>query len=282
MESAFQKRRLSRFFLLGGFVGLALALLLWLRPTASIYATKLEQLCTLLMTPVGVVTGYVSLATKKVTKMFRLFSESERLEMENRQLKKRLVELENENRQLRRYMTENYRLRRMLQLEPKLPQKHLTAEVIAGSPTNWVYSALLNRGREHGVSVGDVVIAYEGLVGQVVRVANKSSIALFIVDRRCNVGVRVKRNGAIGFIKGDGDGECNIVLLTANADLKVGDEVVTSGLGGVYPAGIPVGKVIRAWKPKANQTFNGIVKPFVDFSNLREVFIISGERDSGL
>lgn len=273
------KRRLSRFFLLGGVVGVALSLMLWLRPSASTYVTRVEEISIVLSAPIGIAAERLYEAIGKVVRVFKLSHEIERLRNENRQLKRRLVELESENRQLRRYMTENYRLRRLLQLEPKLPRVHTVAEVIAISPSNWVASAVLNRGIKDGVSVGDVVVACSGLVGQVTRVSQNSCVVLFIVDKRCGVGVRVKRNGAIGFMRGCGNGKCFVRLLDSDSDLRVGDELVTSGLGEVYPSGIPVGKVVSVHQFEASQIVEGDVEPFVKFGNLQEVFIIPQGKD---
>ncbi|MCS7252622.1 MAG: rod shape-determining protein MreC [Armatimonadota bacterium] len=274
MEPAMPRRRLSRFFLLGGIIGAALSLMVWLRPSAPTYVTKVEQIGVLLMTPISMVTERVCYVAGKMASVFRLFHEVEQLERENRQLKRRLVELESENRQLRRYMTENYRLRRLLQLEPKLPQTHTVAEVIAISPSNWVASAVLNRGIKDGVSAGDVVVACDGLVGQVARVSQSSCVVLFITDKRCGVGVRVKRNGAVGFLRGCGNGKCLVRLLDSEGDLRIGDELVTSGLGEVYPAGIPIGRVVSIHQFEASQLLEGIVEPFIKFGGLQEVFII--------
>ncbi len=279
METAAPKRRLSRFFLLGGVVGVALSLMLWLRPSASAYVTKVEQIGVLIAAPIGVIIGRLSDAAERVRGVFRLSHEADQLRRENRQLRRRIFELESENRQLRRYMAENYRLRRLLQLEPKLPQAHIAAEVIAVSPSNWVASAVLNRGAKDGVSVGDVVVACSGLVGQVMRISQSSCVVLFVVDKRCGVGVRVKRNGAIGFVRGCGNGKCSVRLLDSNGDLRAGDELVTSGLGEVYPVGIPVGKVVRVHQIEASQTVEGIVEPFVKFGSLQEVFIIPQGKD---
>lgn len=274
METAMPKRRLSRFFLLGGIVGAALSLMLWLRPDALNSVTRIERVGIVLMMPFGIMAERICDGMKRVANLFKMFGEFERLRDENRHLKKRLMELENENRQLRRYMAENYRLRRLLQLEQRLPQTHVVAETVAVSSSNWVSSALFNRGTKDGVSVGDIVIAYDGLVGQVTRVSHNSCIVLFIVDKRCGAGVRVKRNGAIGFVRGTGNGKCLVRLLDTGGDLKVGDELVTSGLGGVYPSGIPVGRVSKVRQLKATQTIEGIAEPSVKFSDLHEVFII--------
>lgn len=273
------KRRLSRFFLLGGVVGVALSLMLWLRPSASTYVTRVEEISIVLAAPIGMATERLYEAVGKVVGVFKLSHEIERLKNENRQLKRRLVELESENRQLRRYMTENYRLRRLLQLEPKLPRVHTAAEVIAISPSNWVASAVLNRGIKDGVSVGDVVVACSGLVGQVTRVSQSSCVVIFIVDKRCGVGVRVKRNGAMGFMRGCGNGKCIVRLLDSDGDLKVGDELATSGVGEVYPSGIPVGKVVSVHQFEASQIVEGDVEPFVKFGSLQEVFIIPQGKD---
>lgn len=281
MEVVASKRRISRFFLLGSLVGIGLVLTLSFRPAVRIRAPLLEQMVLFVVVPVESAAQRLSRVVVHVFGLYRIVKENQQLVEENRQLRQRLIELEGENRQLRRYVAENHRLRRLLELAPHLPEQRIAAEVIAATPSNWFQTATLNRGEEHGLQVGDVVVVYEGVVGQIVRVARRSSTVLLLVDRRSGVGVKIKRTGAIGFLRGTGKGTCLLKILSRGAELRMGDVVLTSGLGGIYPAGLRVGRVVKVLAQPYSQTPEGIVEPFVNFADLHEVFIIPRGKGGG-
>ena len=140
--------------------------------------------------------------------------------------------------------SENASLRRLLAAAERVPDQVLMAELVEVSLDPYTHKILLNRGLKDGVYVGQPVLDQEGIMGQVTQVMPFSSAVTLITDPSHGLPVQVRRNGlrAIAFGTGKSD-ELRISYLTPNADIQVGDILVTSGLGGRFPSGYPVAEV---------------------------------------
>lgn len=199
-------------------------------------------------------------------------------EAENRVLRRRIVELQTKNARLRYCFEENRRLRTMLNLTPLTTPSYAAAEVVSVSPSNWFSRVGINRGTSDGVRSGDLVMAPGGLVGQVVLVARRRAQVLLLTDQQSGVGAMVQRSRARGVLQGTGGNTCNLVYLTTEADVRVGDAVVTSGLGDVFqPKGLFIGSVIALVKDLHSSTQVATVQPAVDLGKLEEVFLLHGQ-----
>jgi rod shape-determining protein MreC len=189
-------------------------------------------------------------------------------------LQEQLFNLQKENYELREFVQAVKRLRRLLLFKEQVPVAMIPAEVIAYSPSAWFRTIVVNKGRQDGVKKGMPVVTWEGVVGKVIKTSTDSSIILLIIDRNSSVDAMVQRNRRRGIFEGDGGPRCQLRYVPRTDDIKVGDFIVTSGLGGVFPKGLFLGKVVRVEKKKYGLFQEIEASPGVDFSRLEEVMVI--------
>ncbi len=173
---------------------------------------------------------------------------------------------------------ENRRLRGLLALRNRLPVATVAGEVIARDWGGWVRSLTINRGRGDDVKRLTAVISPEGLVGRIVDVRPSASIVQVLTDPSSTVGARAVRTRTPGIVEGEPRGTLRFKYMARDgAGLAVDDVIVTSGLGGLFPRGIPVGRV-RAIDDRGSALFHyAMLVPVVDFARLDEVLLVSGE-----
>jgi len=199
------------------------------------------------------------------------------LRQENTALNKRLGALEIENQLLREKATENKRLKALLSFKKKFSYKILPAEIIGRDPSSWFKTIIIDKGASAGVSRGCGVIIPKGVVGRVIEVAHNSAKVLLLHDVNSSVDAVVQRTRARGIVEGHGETTCKLSYVLKSEDLKPGDEIISSGLNGIFPKGVRLGEVSRIDKGKTG--FFQVVEllPFVDFSKLSEVLIVLKE-----
>ncbi len=193
---------------------------------------------------------------------------------ENADLRQQVIELENERNQWRDAMLENIRLRKMLEFEQRADFSYLAAEVIARDPMVNLGSLLLNKGERDGVRVGQAVVTADGLAGVIHEVQATTSIVQIATDGSFAASVRIERNRVDGILRYKGRGTLIMDDVVNNIEIRKGDRVLTSGLGGVIPSGIPVGVVSDTRKVKGGIFQIIEVEPYVAFSRLEEVFVL--------
>ena len=172
------------------------------------------------------------------------FAERDALIEENRQFRRERLETEARLQRLEALESENTRLRALLDSTARVGSRALVAEILDVDLEPYHQRFELNRGLVDGVYLGQALIDAQGVVGQIVRVGPLTSEALLITDADHAVPVSVSRNGLRTIAAGTGDsGRLRLLYVTNNADIVVGDLLISSGLGGVFPAGYPVGRV---------------------------------------
>ena len=178
---------------------------------------------------------------------------------------------------------ENARLRRLLELRQKLPLSTLAGEVVGRESGGWVRALTVNRGRGSGVAQQTPVIVPEGLVGRVVQVRPGASVVQLISDPASTVGAVVQRTRTPGLVEGDAGGVVRFKFMARDgAQVARGDYIVTSGLGSLFPKGLPVGRVI-AIEDKGSALFHfAVVAPAVDFSRVEEVLLLTGQTNQDM
>jgi rod shape-determining protein MreC len=170
---------------------------------------------------------------------------------------------------------ENARLRELLDSTERVGTRALIAEILAVDLDPYRQRFDLNRGLVDGVYVGQALLDAGGVVGQVVRVGPLTSEAVLITDADHAVPVSVNRNGVRTIAVGTGDsGRLRLPYLTNSADIEVGDLLVSSGLGGVFPAGYPVGRVTEI-RARPDQAFAEVIAvPASKLDRDREVLLV--------
>ncbi|HMH75284.1 MAG TPA: rod shape-determining protein MreC [Candidatus Udaeobacter sp.] len=200
-------------------------------------------------------------------------------------VRREVVSLRGENEQLRvqalqagETREENTRLRRMLVLRDRLPLATVAGEVIGREAGGWVRSLTVNRGRSDGIAQQTPVIMPDGLVGRVVQVHRGAAVIQLLNDPASTVGAVVQRTRTAGLVEGDAGGAVRFKFMARDgASVAPGDLVVTSGLGTLFPKGLPVGRVVKI-EDKGSALFHfAVLAPAVDFSRVEEVLLVTGQ-----
>lgn len=177
---------------------------------------------------------------------------------------------------------ENARLRRLLELHERLPLSALTGEVVGREEDGWVRALTVNRGRGNGVTRQIPVIVPEGLVGRVLQVRAGASVIQLINDPASTVGGVIQRTRTPGLVEGHTEGSVRLKFMARGAQVEVGDLVVTSGVGNLFPKGLPIGRVV-AIQDKGSALFHfAVLAPAVDFARVEEVLLLIGQTQQDL
>ena len=199
---------------------------------------------------------------------------------ENKLLKRKIDSFKRENSRYKELLATHERLRKLLQFKEVIRRPVVAAQVIGLDPTGWFKSVIIDKGEKAGVKWDMPVVNASGVVGRVVSVSNNYAKVLLIIDQNSAVDCLTQRSRDRGMVKGTSSDICKMDYMSKSSNAVVGDLVITSGLGGIFPKGLPVGR-ISSVKEGEGKLFKEIeVVPSVDFSKLEEVLIIQ-TADSG-
>ncbi len=213
-----------------------------------------------------------------VSRAFEHLRFRESLLAENRAL--RDTELKQEARLLRlaSLEAENQRIRELLASASALQDRVLIAEIVATSQDPYRHQIVLNKGVKDGVYRGQALVDAEGIMGQVVQVNPTTCVALLITDPDHGIPVEINRTGLQTIALGRGDGQgLSLPYLPGNADVKVGDLLVSSGLGGRFPAGYPVGEVHELRHPGGESFMEAVAYPRARLRQGRQALLVWSE-----
>ncbi len=195
------------------------------------------------------------------------------LRAQNELLRSQIIRMEE-------YRQENERLSALLDLKDAYQLESSAARVIATEPDSWNRVITINKGSESGFSVGMPVMSPNGLLGQIERVSPNSSEVRLITDQKSGVSVFVQENRAEGILSGSVDGILYLQFIGTEIEVNVGDKITTSGSGGIYPKGIPIGEVLSVEQAPADVYKTIIVAPISKVSTYEEVLVITGSEDA--
>lgn len=198
---------------------------------------------------------------------------------ENKQLKDKNTELETKLTDYNKYKEENDRLRTMVDLQDIT--KDYTYEgcnVIGFSGGNYLDGYIIDKGENHGIGKGMVVVHSQGLVGQVTSVGSNWAIVQSIYNQNIAVAIMVEGSRDTGgILRGYRDGteeKIKVDNLSLDSKIAVGDTILTSGLGFIYPKEIRIGKVVSVESDEVKVMKSAIIEPFVDFNKLEELYVM--------
>lgn len=220
-----------------------------------------------------------------VRKFFGYLNKAGEYEKEIEDLKAEVSTLKIENKSREDYINENKRLKELLDLKDSTIESYetVTARVVSYEPNSWYDTVMLSKGTNDGISKDDIVITKLGVVGRIVECGNNWAKVSTVINSSNSIGVKLSRTGDIGVVSGDAglaqDKNAKLEYLSNDKNLISGDILVTSGLGGVYPPDLPIGKVISIRSDSAGNLDYGVVEPSVDFSSLYEVLVITGNKE---
>lgn len=171
--------------------------------------------------------------------------------------------------------TENAHLRQLLKLNERLPVSSLPAEILYDARTSYARKVILNKGSHDEVILGQPVIDENGVIGQVTRVFLHTAEVTLLTDKDQAIPVQAARTGIRSIAYGRGQaGYLELRFMEANADIRPGDVLVTSGIDGLYPPGLAVGEVIDI-NDRGSGTFNHVVcRPLAGLDRSRQVLVL--------
>ena len=237
----------------------------WLAPVRSAIGTALNPLEFAARAPYLAARGVADAIADRAALLNRLAA----LDDENRELKAALLRFD-------AIARENHTLRALFNSQAPLQHETLIAELIGLSQEP--REVLLDKGWRHGVNVGQPVIDAAGLFGQVVETTGATSRVLLVSDPSHAVPVYVLRNGVRAIAVGDGSGNLTLKYAAATLDVRVGDELNCSGLGGRFPFGYPVGVVTAARQDAAEPFLRTTVEPRAALDRSRHLLVLTGIR----
>ena len=199
---------------------------------------------------------------------------------ENKELRKEIDSLRMEKNLYQELTASNKRLQELLQFKQVTNRPILAAQVIGLDPTGWFKSIIIDKGKNAGLYLNMPVVNSYGVVGRIVSVSPNYSKVLLIIDQNSAVDCLIQRSRERGMIKGVSPEVCSLDYVAKPGDVIVGDSIITSGLGGVFPKGLSLGKVISV-NEVSGEFFKEIeTRPAVNFSKLEEVLVILKENIS--
>ena len=239
------------------------------------YASRAGDLVALVTTPVQ---AGLARASRGALGVWTAYLDWKNVRAENRRLREENQRLRVEALRVTETDDENRRLRHLLALQERLPLATLSGEVIAREWGGWVRALTVNRGRGDRVARMTAVISPEGLVGRIVEVRAGAAIVQVLTDPASTVGAHVVRTRTPGIVEGDPRGMIRFKYMARDgASIQTGDLLVTSGQGGLFPRGIPIGRV-RAIDDRGSALFHyAALEPAVDFARVDEVLVVTGE-----
>ena len=227
-------------------------------------------------TPLNFLTGIFNDLTQTIDQALGDLTEIQELRERNAELEETLAQFQAELVDLREIAGDYQRLSALLEYTSQARnQETVAAEVINYDQNSLLRTIVINRGTRDGIGRGMPVVTLEGLVGHVIDVTANASRVLLVTDPSSFVSARLQTTRAQGSVQGRLTGNMRMIMIPLEAEVQVGDVVMTSGLGGNFPADIPIGQVTskRQFEFELNQEAE--VRSLVDFDSLEFVLVIT-------
>ena len=194
-------------------------------------------------------------------------------------LQEEIQRLRLQNKQLESVTRENTQLRDLLAWKKQTPRNVKSAQVVGRDPANWHRMVLINLGVQHGMIENMPVMTNNGLVGRISAVGETQSQVLLIGDPNCQVGALVESTGESGIIgpatSTTSDPKLiNLLHIAADSKIEPGDRVITSGLGTIFPKGIPIGSIVHARTEASGLTLKARVRLFANVNRLENIWVL--------
>jgi rod shape-determining protein MreC len=168
----------------------------------------------------------------------------------------------------------NQRLEKLLVMKNTVKAPGMTVSIVGEDLSSWFSTVVIDQGSSSGIAEGMAVVAADGVVGQIVKVAPGSSRVLLLTDHTSGIAATIQRSRARGVVKGKGEGLCSLEFTTREEDVKVGDMVITSGIGGVFLKGIPIGEVTMVKRGEYGIFQTVTIRPVVNLAHLEEALVV--------
>ena len=199
------------------------------------------------------------------------------MEDENRNLKKKINELKADLILYQEGYLEAERLKKLLSIKDDYEYHLVSARVIGKEQAALSKTILINKGGTQGLRVGMPVLAEPGLIGRIIDISWHASKVLLLIDESSNIDAIVQRSRVQGIINGAGSRGCIMKYVSKAQDVKEGDIIVSSGLGGIFPKGLMLGVVSSVDRQESGLFLKIKIAPSIDFSKLEEVSVLASD-----
>jgi rod shape-determining protein MreC len=195
---------------------------------------------------------------------------------ERDRLKEEVEDLQKEVDEGEELKLENETLKSMIAVKESRPDLgFLVVDVIGANPDIWEQTVQIGAGYSDGLQEYMAVLSEDGsLVGRIIMCTSEASLVQLITDDKSSVGAMLQANAEMGVVKGEGRGGVRLELLNQDADVKTGDVVVTSGLGGTCPSGIPIGTITEISERRADLSVGIVIDPRASLTSLDRVMVV--------
>ncbi|HEV8353400.1 MAG TPA: rod shape-determining protein MreC [bacterium] len=231
---------------------------------------------TAVLTVLGPIQAGMARSAQSASDAWDRYLEIGRLRTDNARLRQQVEELSRAVSLLREDALASRRLEQLLGIRQAAPGRTVAARVIARDPARWFSTVLIDRGASAGVRRNDPVINADGVVGRVIEVTPTAARILLISDSRSAVGATIQRSRDAGVVEGKGGAALQLNYLSREAAVRVGDLVVTSGLGGVFPRGLVIGNVAQIVREEGALLQGAVIQPAAPLDRLEELLVIVG------
>ena len=236
------------------------------------YTVKLRSYLSASLYPIQYL---INLPNNLQESLYENFLNREEIISQNQKLKEENLNLKSQMQQIYRLESENKRLYELIDSKPKTENTYLFADIISTSKILNKHQILINRGSRDGIQLGSSIVNADGIVGHVIRDQIFASEVLLISDLEHAIPVEIVRTGLRTIAVGTGEfNSLKINTLPKNSDLKKEDIVITSGLGGRYPEGFPVGTIKEIIAEAGNPFLEVEILPFANLKTINEVWVI--------
>ena len=232
--------------------------------------TMFERTVMTIFSPVPKLVNWIGQTTAD---MYHGYLDMRRAVNENLELHRKVIGLTTENLKMRQSEGDLKRLRSLLGYADQFSMPTTMAQAVMLDTSGRFKSMIIDRGSNAGIQVNDAIVNANGLIGRVVLTTKDLAKVQLITDSNSSVGVLIERTRRQGILRGDGANGAQLYDIPSLADVQPGDNILTAGIDGIYPKGIPVGTVVKA--EKGQELFKNIaVKPSVDFGSIEEVIVL--------
>lgn len=225
------------------------------------------------------VQGMLNSIVNPIKEKLVLIDEMNGYKAENERLIEEITRLKIENRDIQSYVSENDRLRSLLELKEKNAELTTVAAEIVSRDYECYKCMTINKGTHDDISVGDAVITQKGILGVVESVGVNWAKVTTVFAPESAIGAKFTRTGDVGVIEGDSElcteGKCRVEYISSSASIINGDIVVTSGIGGIYPTGLMIGKICEVKTDAMGAVEYAVLEPSVDVDNVYEVLVVT-------
>ena len=262
--------RWKRLFLLGCLLLLTLSLVTLRTPMA----TQTAVIESFVVSAIMPVQAFIDGTIQQAYDLWDTYIHLTEVHRENVRLKHELERLQGQLHQYREASLQQQRLRQLLEFRSSSFATAIPAEVLGIDPSQWTEAITISKGTADGVKKNRAILTHQGLIGHTIEVRPRHAKVLLITDRRSAVDALIQRTRARGLAVGMSRRLVSLQYVNVNEDVRVGDRIISSGLGDIYPKGLLIGTV-TAVRPQAYGLFYEIdVQPAVDLHKLEEVLAL--------